>query len=377
MMRMHAAGDVEHAVDGLLARLGPVIAASRVHAQALDSAGGFPEDDVVALRQVGALGAVAPAAMGGLGIGTDASRAAATAALLQAIGSGSVALGRIFEGHVNAVRLVQRNGTPAQRLRCADDARAGHLHALWVTDGERPLRFTRDGDAVALDGAKQFCSAAGHAGRAVVTATGPDGEVRLLLLALQSGETVRPLSGGLQGVRSAGTGQVDFSGVRQPADAVFGAPGIYLEEPEFSAGAWRACAVVVGALAALVECTRAELVARRRADAAEQRQRLGRMFINLQTARMWVQHTAPIAEAAERWPERATATVGLARMAIEAACSEFMQLAQRSLGLSAFLQTNPVERLCRDIGTYLRQPAPDEAQSAAAAYFAANPECLG
>jgi hypothetical protein len=49
-------------------------------------------------------------------------------------------------------------------------------------------------------------------------------------------------------------------------------------------------------------------------------------------------------------------------------------LVQRSLGLSAFLRSNPVERMCRDLATYLRQPAPDEAFAVAAAYFTARSE---
>ena len=174
----------------------------------------------------------------------------------------------------------------------------------------------------------------------------------------------------------AATGQVNFTGVSQDLNAEFGAPDVYLVEPEFSAGAWRASAVTAGALAALVEAVRAELAARGRAQAPEQRQRLGRMFMNAQTARLWIMHVAPLAEDADHYPDFATATVNLARMAVEAACVESIQLAQRSLGLSAFMQTNPVERLCRDIGTYLRQPAPDEALNAAAAYFTHNPQSL-
>jgi hypothetical protein len=37
--------------------------------------------------------------------------------------------------------------------------------------------------------------------------------------------------------------------------------------------------------------------------------------------------------------------------------------------LAAFLEANPVERIMRDLGTYLRQPAPDEALTEAANWF--------
>jgi alkylation response protein AidB-like acyl-CoA dehydrogenase len=372
-MRMHAADSAEEATAALLQRLQPVVETARANAQKLDRAGGFPVADVAALAKSGALLSVVPTLMGGLGIGTEPARATDTARVLALIGSGSIALGRIFEGHLNALRLVMRNAAPSLCRIAATDARAGHLHALWVTDGPTPLRFAPIENGIELTGEKQFCSAAGNATRAVVTAAGPAGETRLLLLPLQRGEVARKLPTGLQGVRSAGTGRVDFSGVRHDASVLFGTPEIYLAEPEFSAGAWRASAVTAGALSALTEATRAELEGRGRADAPEQRQRLGRMFINAQTALLWLQHVAPVAEDPAQTPELATATVNLARIAIEAACTDSIQLAQRSLGLSAFLESNPVERICRDIATYLRQPAPDEALAAAAAYFTRNP----
>jgi alkylation response protein AidB-like acyl-CoA dehydrogenase len=257
------------------------------------------------------------------------------------------------------------------------DARAGHLHALWVTDGTDPLRYTRATRFIKLSGQKRFCSAAGHATRAVVTAAGPDGETRMLLLPLGNGEAVRHLPTALQGARSAGTGCVDFSNVRHGTEVVFGPADSYLAEPEFSVGAWRASAVAAGGLSALVEAARAELAGRGRAEAPEQRERLGRMFIHAQTARLWVWHAAPIAEDAARAPDYAAATVNLARTAVEAACMDTIQLVQRSIGLSAFMQSNPVERMCRDLATYLRQPAPDEALRQASSYFCQNPHGTG
>jgi alkylation response protein AidB-like acyl-CoA dehydrogenase len=175
-------------------------------------------------------------------------------------------------------------------------------------------------------------------------------------------------------VRGAVTGRVDFSGVRLPIDTIFGAAGDYLRQPDFSAGAWRASAVTVGALGALVDAVRAELIARGRLGHPQQRERMGRMFIHANSARLWLRDVAPTAEGADA--DRAVQTVNLARIAIEAACLDTIQLVQRSLGLSAFLQSNKVERMCRDLATYLRQPAPDEALDEAAAYFAAHPASL-
>ena len=67
------------------------------------------------------------------------------------------------------------------------------------------------------------------------------------------------------------------------------------------------------------------------------------------------------------------ATVGLARIAVEAACLDAMRLLQRSLGLTSFRQGTAMERICRDLSTYLRQPAADEVLTEAADWFARHP----
>jgi hypothetical protein len=47
-----------------------------------------------------------------------------------------------------------------------------------------------------------------------------------------------------------------------------------------------------------------------------------------------------------------------------------MRLIQRSLGLSSFRQGTAIEHICRDLSTYLRQPAPDEVLTEAADWYA-------
>lgn len=343
----------------------------RANAQTLDASGLFPVLDVAWLRTSGALAAVIPIAFGGLGVGTDSTQATATANILHGLGVGSIALGRIFEAHLNAVRLVMRFASVPQRLATARDVLSGHLHALWVTDGEKPLCLVPGANGIALSGTKMPASAAGHATRAVVTARDPDGNTRLLIIALDQDEVVTPLASPLQGVRASTTGRVDFNAIHYSDDALFGLPDDYLREPEFSIGAWRAAAIAAGAIASLVEIVGAELVARGRISAPQQAERFGNMLIHAQTAKFWTGHAAEIAENADTDPDHAVATIQLARTAIDHSGLETIQLTQRCLGLSALLQSNPAERICRDLATYLRQPAPDESITAAATYFAA------
>ena len=100
---------------------------------------------------------------------------------------------------------------------------------------------------------------------------------------------------------------------------------------------------------------------------------MGRALIAQETARLWCRRAALIAEDPHTAPEEKTAYVNLGRIAIETATMDAMRLIQRSLGLAGFLEPNPIERLMRDLGTYLRQPAPDEALTEAAAWLLENP----
>jgi hypothetical protein len=96
-------------------------------------------------------------------------------------------------------------------------------------------------------------------------------------------------------------------------------------------------------------------------------------MIACETSHLWLRQAARMGEDHSASPDHVVAYVGLARIAIETACLDAMQAVQRSLGLSAFCLGNPVERICRDLGTYLRQPAPDEVLTEAAAYFGREP----
>lgn len=345
----------------LLARVDALVLAMQDRSAALDEAAAFPAEDVAELAAAGVLLAPMPRSLGGYGIGTQPETAADTLALMMALGRGNLAIGRVMEAHINALRLVVRYGDAKAAATTARDAAVGHLFALWVTDPTDDALRLND----TLTGRKQFCSAAGHATRAVVTAAAPDGSVRLAVAALDHGVTVGRLAGGLQGMRAAGTGEVRFDDV--PA-LPFGAPGDYLREPDFSTGAWRTSAVTLGGLQALVAEATRQLVARGRADDPHQQARMGEAMIARETAVLWMREAALRAETADRDPPAAIAYVNLARLAVERACLEAITLVQRSLGVAAFLRPNPVERLCRDLGTYLRQPAADMVLTEAAAY---------
>ncbi len=331
----------------------------------LDADSAFPTRNIADLSATGALMAPFPPSHGGQGAGTTQAGAQTLLRTLRLIGQGHLATGRLYEGHVNAVKLVATYGTPAQLARLASEARQGHMLGLWVTDGEHPLCL-QDNHLV---GGKAICSGAGHLTRALVTAQPPGGEPVLALVTLDDVARAQPARIRLQGMRAATTGAVNLTGL--PAD-IIGAPGDYLRQPIFSAGAWRTSAVTLGGIDSLIATTRAELIARGRLANPHQLARLGEALIAQETAALWLTKTATVAESDSPDPAQTAAYVNLARIAVEKAAIAVIQLTQRSLGLAAFVTGHPAEATMRDLATYLRQPAPDETLTEAAAYFAAN-----
>ena len=101
-------------------------------------------------------------------------------------------------------------------------AQAGDLFALWVTDpAKQGVRLSTD---LSLTGEKWFCSAAGAAGQALITADNEAGSQMLLVSATQH---LRVTDRGLKlaGMRAAATGSVDFNGVTVQQEALIGDPG--------------------------------------------------------------------------------------------------------------------------------------------------------
>jgi alkylation response protein AidB-like acyl-CoA dehydrogenase len=343
-----------------------IVPEMRSRAEILDREPCFPEADCSRLRAIGALAAVVPQKQGGLGLGIDPGSALTLFELLRILGSGNLAVGRIFEGHVNALKLILLYGDEAQKKSAIDDVRNGHLFAIWIADDRDPVRLV-GGSTPMLVGRKAFCSAAGYASRALITAQTNDG-VRMLLVPVLAHRGTTRQNCSIQGMRASVTSGFSFNEVETPVNALIGCPGDYTREPTFSAGAWRTTAVTLGGLDALIDETRKQLIARGRHQDPHQLARMGRAFVAQETARLWVRNAAQRAESKDNTSASLTAYVNLTRTAVEATVLDTIQTVQRCLGLGAFLVSNPVERLVRDLATYVRQPAPDEALCEAAAW---------
>ncbi len=338
----------------------------------------FPLDAVNYLREIGLLAAPLPTREGGVGWGTEEAGATALCAALQRLGYCSLALGRIYEAHVNAIALIFRYGDASVRATAAEAARDGELFGLWVTPGQEPVRVARRGSHVLLSGRKAFCTAAGFAKWALTTALDEQGQEQMFLVptakvAIDDGGEVL-----LRGMRATSTKSATFD-CQVPAAYQVGIPGDYLREPDLSVGAWRTSAVTVGGLLALVDEAVRQLQTRGRHTDPHQAARIGKMLIHCHTAAAWIDEMAQRSVRHRAEPKHLISYANLARLAIEQACLKVIPLVQRGLGLHGFLASNPLSNIMTDLATYLRQPAGDEILTQAAIHFAesSTPTLLG
>jgi len=300
--------------------------------------------------------------------------------VLRRIGGADLSLGRLYEGHVNAVQLVHAYGSEAQRATLTRDLAAGCLMGVWNTEPSPGMTVTRSGDGpvldgpvldgpvldgAVLDGAKIFASGAGQLDRVLITACDDDG-AKQMILADVAGMTDRVDNRRwtVRGMRGTMSGRFDFTGMTVAADALIGGPGDYEREPRFSAGAWRFTAVQLGAVEALVRLLRDHLVTTGKGDDPVQRLRFGRCVATTRSAGMWVERAAQLAQA---HAADAIPFVLMTRGIVEEAGLAVMEAAARGVGTASFFDGDPIDRITRDLGLYLRQPVPDQARDRAAA----------
>ena len=150
-----------------------------------------------------------------------------------------------------------------------------------------------------------------------------------------------------------------------------------MRQPHFSGGAWRFCAAHLGAMERLVEFFREHLVSRGRGEDPYQLQRVAECVAAVKTARFWVEEAARRLGNDEQDPDSVVAFANMTRMVTERSALDIMEAVQRGVGLVSFIRPNPIERICRDLSTYLRQPVPDLAMSDAARTWLASPATVG
>jgi alkylation response protein AidB-like acyl-CoA dehydrogenase len=337
----------------------------------------FPDEEFRLIREAGLLVAPLPGDTGGYGLDGSPATMLEQLLLLKELGRGNLSVGRLYEGHVNALQLIQTFGTPDQIDRAAADAgERGLLFGVWNTEASDGVKLVPlDDGRFRLAGAKTFASGAGHVERPIVPGALPDGGWQMTVIPMDEVSVeIDPSWWQPIGMRASASYRVDFTGVKIEAADLLGGPGDYYRQPWFSAGAVRFAAVQLGGAEALLAALRDYLRDLDRTGDLFQRARTGQAAIAIETGNLWLRGAARHVDLSPN-PNRTgdpapqIAYANMTRVAIEQVCQSVMRLVEESVGARGLLRPHPVERIVRDLTLYLRQPAPDAALSGVGEYL--------
>ncbi|MBW3096409.1 hypothetical protein [Pseudohoeflea coraliihabitans] len=297
---------------------------------------------------------------------------------LRQVGRANLSLGRLLEGHFNAVRLIGLYGTAAQRASAFLAAQRHGLFGVWGADAAAPVRLVRTAaDSYRLTGGKRFASGLGSVGCAVVTARDEDEALQLLMIDVDDADRGDPSAWQTDGMRATLSGDYDFTGLSITEDALLGPPGAYLQEPHFEGGVWRYVAVQLGGLEALCEAARQHVrVKPGLAGSVLNQARVAQIAIACENARLWSRQAAQLVERADAG-EAAVAYGLLARESFEQNAVQAMAIADRLTGTASHFSGHPIERIRRDLGFFLRQANLDGKLEKAARHVIETPTAMG
>ena len=328
------------------------------------SATEFPSGELQALANAGLLGVALPTRAGGAGLGIDLGKRGGLLPVLKEVGRGSLPLGRVFEGHVNALLLLEAFGSEQQVKRVAADV-LGEQQVLgvWNTGPERSPQLVplASGD-YRMSGSKTFGTGAGRIQKAIVTASLPDGGWQMCLVPLSEvGVEVARNSWEPLGMEATESFHVHFRDVVLAREALVGRPGDYYAEPTFTSGALRFCAVQLGGAQALFDAVCSFLRATGRCEDPFQLQRLGQMAVLNESGKQWLARAAEWLEASHQDAGSLAVQAQMMRIATEEICTRVMQLVEVSVGARGLAASEPFSRTLRDLQMYLRQGGYDQA----------------
>jgi alkylation response protein AidB-like acyl-CoA dehydrogenase len=277
---------------------------------------------------------------------------------LAGLGRDDLAVGRLVEGHVDALWILKEAGR---------EAVPGAVYGVWASaSGGTGLTATDTSDGWSVDGTMRYCSGAWFVDRALVVVSTAHGkrliDVDVRAEQLPGGSLTRDddtwPAVGMDVTRSV---DVAVRGLAVRSDDAIGGPDFYLDRPGFAAGGVGVAAVWLGGAAGVLDALIRTLSpnpggASPSRVTAHQRAHLGAMAATVTAA------DALLAELAHRLDRShpadrrlPAADAGVARAAVELAVEEVLQRAARVSGPTPLCRDAAFGHRLADLQVYVRQ----------------------
>jgi alkylation response protein AidB-like acyl-CoA dehydrogenase len=309
----------------------------------------FPGDAFALLRDAGALAFNAHP-------GDRRPPADLELSLVRRVAAADGSVGRIFDGHLNAVERLAVQGPAAlmgSELQAVCDGRL--LAGVWGgepgPDDGPPAMLVRTGEEEVVRGVRTFCSGAGGLDRAAVLARIPEGGAPALawLDLGHDGVEIDRSWYRASGLVASESHRVVFHDV--PVMARLGAPGAIAAQPWFARDALRTTASWAGMADTAVRGALHSLAQRPRRTELEALA-AGRILTAQRTIDAWL---ATAATAIDSDDPTLGAIAVHARAAVAGACRTLLHEAAQACGSAPFARASDLDRARRDLELFLLQ----------------------
>lgn len=329
-------------------------------ASELEHADEFPAEIVAGMRDLGLFGITIPEAYGGTGLDLPTY-----CGVIEELAAGWMSLSGVLNTHVMAAKLIDENGTEAQRRRWLPALASGEIRGcLSLSEADAGsdtsalrCRASRDGDTYVINGTKTWVTNGERAGLVALAARTDEG-ITCFIVEKEPG----PTSGGITvshnipklGYKGIETVEMSYDGHRVSEDTVLGGPeglgrGQHFILAALEVGRINIAARSVGVGRAAFEAAIAYAAQRKTfgkpiAQHQSVQNLLADMATQLQAARLLTAHAAMLKESGERCDVEA----GMAKLFASEAAFSIATSSMRVHGGVGYTTELPIERYYRD-----------------------------
>lgn len=258
---------------------------------------------------------------------------------LAEVGGHHLGLCKLYEGHTDALAIIQQlGGSPAP----------SSTWGMWAAEPPQARVRVSQGQRVALNGRKAWCSGAAVLSHALLTAWDEHDRQQLVAVALdQPGVTVTDQGWQAVGMSATASVEVLFEGAEAQA---IGNPGDYLQRPGFWQGGIGIAACWYGAAQSIAERLRRHCAHSEEPHALAH---LGAVDSALHAAAQVLRTSALTIDAAPL--DDAERLARRARAVVEQAAEQVIRHVGHAVGAGPYCKDRQFARLIADLPVFLRQ----------------------
>jgi alkylation response protein AidB-like acyl-CoA dehydrogenase len=340
----------------------------------------FPSENFRDLHKEGFAACTVSEKFGGLGLGNTNGNIRALWQMTTEIAKADMSTARCWEGHNNALMLLDNLGTYSQKEKWFSGVvNNGEIWSVW--SGEPLLKVpgqdkkigttvTKTSNGYLLNGSKVFCSSASGATWAnlLVNSDGSGGarhadgapECVIMLGCELADPSIsfdnswwKPL-----GMHGSVSYLVRFDNTLIPFENQIGAAGQFLTDEWQTRWLPQYAATFLGGAEAAFEYTLAHIESQQRQNDPFVQHRVAKMAINIQSAHLWLDHVADLWNKGDI--DTAKSTGNVVRYQVEQLVTQTIDHALHVCGARGLIQPSPLERIFRDVSFYTRHDNDDQ-----------------